>query len=89
MGTNVYAAETENALDSTGSSSEVQIQPRAGCSNWNLYKKGKSRCTVKQCPGGYKKRERQDRYRQRCVRDDGTDYYNYDYRTVFIACNCR
>ena len=70
---------------SLGLSTNVEA---AGCSNYNLYKKGTAKCTVKQCPGGLKRKERQDKYRQKCVRDNGTHYYNYDYKTVYISCSC-
>ena len=60
----------------------------AGCSSYVLYETGTPRRTNKLCPGGLKRKERQDKYRQKCVRDDGTTYYNYDYRTVFVSCSC-
>ncbi|MEG0692195.1 MAG: hypothetical protein RR444_03845 [Oscillospiraceae bacterium] len=70
------------------SQEEGMVQPRAGCSNYVLTQTGTARCTVKLCPGGFKRLERQDTYRQTCVRDNGTTYYNYDYRTVYISCSC-
>lgn len=60
----------------------------AGCSDYNLYKKGTAKCTVKLCPGGLKRKERQDEYRQKCVRDNGTTYTNKKIKTVYVSCSC-
>ena len=65
----------------------VNVQA-AGCSNFVLYQTGTPKCTVKLCPGGLKRKERQDKYRQTCVRDNGSTYYNYDYKTVYVSCSC-
>lgn len=64
------------------------VQPRAGCSKYVKTKTGIARCSVNLCPGALKRLERQDTYTQTCVRDNGTTYYNYDYRTVYVSCSC-
>ena len=56
----------------------------AGCSDYKL----SAKCTNKLCPGGLKRKERQDLYKQTCVRADGSIYYNKDYRTVYVSCSC-
>lgn len=67
----------------------VSMNVRAsGCSKYNLYKEGTAKCTVKLCPGGLKRKERQDEYRQKCVRDDGTTYTNKKIKTVYVSCSC-
>ena len=60
----------------------------AGCSDYKLSAKGTAQCTNKLCPGGLKRKERQDLYKQTCVRADGSIYYNQDYRTVYVSCSC-
>lgn len=61
----------------------------AGCGDYKLYQTGTARCTNKLCPGGLKRKERQDLYRQKCVRDNGSTYYNKKYKDVYIICSCR
>ena len=56
--------------------------------DYKLSAKGTAQCTNKLCPGGLKRKERQDLYKQTCVRADGSIYYNKDYRTVYVSCSC-
>ncbi len=60
----------------------------AGCSDYYLSQKGTARCTVNNCPGGFKRKERQDLYKQKCVRNNGSIYYNKKYKTVYVNCSC-
>lgn len=70
---------------SIGMSAKVEA---SGCSDYFLYEKGKARCTNHLCPGGFKRRERQDHYRRTCVRDDGGIYHEDKFKDVFISCDC-
>lgn len=60
----------------------------AGCSDWILLEKGTAYCTNMNCPGGFKKKVRDDLCKRTCVRDNGTTYTQKKYKNVFINCSC-
>lgn len=68
-----------------GISSNVQA---AGCSDYKRISTGTAKCTNNLCPGGFKRKERQDLYQQTCVRANGTLYYNQKYKNVYVNCSC-
>ncbi|MBC2576035.1 hypothetical protein [Peptostreptococcus canis] len=58
-----------------------------GCSAWQRISTGKPYVTNTYCPGGKLRRKvRQDKYRRKCLRNNGSIYYEYKYKTVFLGC---
>ena len=60
----------------------------AGCSEWKLSQTGTAYCTNNTCPGGFKRKVRDDLYKRVCVRDNGTTYTQKKYKNVYVNCSC-
>lgn len=60
----------------------------AGCSDWYRISTGTAYCTSQQCPGGLHRKLRDDTYEKKCVRDNGSIYYQTKIENVYVNCSC-